>query len=121
MPALAGAGLVIIDGLVVGANPSVLALLIAAVYLPIGAVRRQRRGPGQITLATAGVVGFAALALGAVAVDRETAQNLLAAAFFGHASWHLAHHRAGRVVPRWWAEFCIVLDVILGAAILALP
>ena len=114
-------GLVVIQGLELDASLSVLALVIAAIYLPIGAVRKQIGRPHVLWLETLGVIVFAALALGALYVDRQLAQFLLAAAFFGHAAWDFAHHRADKVVPRWYAEFCIVADVIIGVGILALP
>jgi hypothetical protein len=114
-------GLVTIAGLELDVSLSMLALAIAAVYLPIGAIRKQLGSPGVFWLETLGVVGFGALALRALVVDRQLAQYLLAAAFFGHAAWDVAHHRADRVVPRWYAEFCIVIDVLIGVGILALP
>jgi len=114
-------GLVVIQGLELDASLSVLALVIAAIYLPIGAVRKQLGRPHVLWLETLGVIVFAALALRALYVDRQLAQFLLAAAFFGHAAWDFAHHRADKVVPRWYAEFCIVADVIIGVGILALP
>jgi hypothetical protein len=114
-------GLVVIQGLELDASLSVLALVIAAIYLPIGAVRKQLGSPHVLWLETLGVIVFAALALGALYVDRQLAQFLLAAAFFGHAAWDFAHHRADKVVPRGYAEFCIVADVIIGVGILALP
>jgi hypothetical protein len=114
-------GLVVIQGLELDASLSVLALVIAAIYLPIGAVRKQLGRPHVLWLETLGVIVFAALALGALYVDRQLAQFLLAAAFFGHAAWDFAHHRADKVVPRGYAEFCIVADVIIGVGILALP
>ncbi|MDF3039016.1 MAG: hypothetical protein K0Q71_1722 [Thermomicrobiales bacterium] len=114
-------GLVVIQGLELDASLSVLALVIAAIYLPIGAVRKQLGRPHVLWLETLGVIMFAAVALGALYVDRQLAQFLLAAAFFGHAAWDFAHHRADKVVPRWYAEFCIVADVIIGVGILALP
>ncbi|MGH2618722.1 MAG: hypothetical protein ACRDJC_26130, partial [Thermomicrobiales bacterium] len=114
-------GLLAIKGLELDVSLSMLALAIAAIYLPIGAIRRQLGSPDVLLLETLGVTGFGALALGALVVDRQLAQFLLAAAFFGHAAWDFAHHRADRVVPRWYAEFCIVVDIIIGVGILALP
>ena len=113
-----GGGLAL--GLDAGVSISVLTLVIAAVYLPIGAVRGQLRGPGVLAFETVGVLLFGALALSALLVDRQLAHYLLAAALLGHAAWDFAHHRAGMVVPRWYAEICVVLDVILAVGLLAL-
>ncbi len=109
-------------GLVLGMDvcvfSSVLTLVIAAVYLPIGAVRRELGGRGVLAFEMVGALFFGALALAALLVDRQLAHYLLAAAFLGHAAWDFAHHRAEMVVPRWYAEFCVVIDVILAAGLL---
>ena len=48
-------------------------------------------------------------------------QYVAGAAWFGHAAWDVVHHRdlsqhhAVGVVPRGYAEFCIVLDLLVGA------
>jgi hypothetical protein len=44
--------------------------------------------------------------------------HLLAAGWLGHTAWDLAHYRADRIVPRWWAECCAVADVLVAAALL---
>lgn len=42
-------------------------------------------------------------------------------------TWHVVHHRdlsrhpAVGVVPRGYAEFCIVLDLLVGASLIAAP
>ena len=97
---------------------SALTLAVAAVYLPFGAIRRELGGRGVLAFETMGVLCFGAFALAALLVDPPLAQYLLAAALLGHAAWDFAHHRAAMVVPRWWAEFCVVLDVILAVGLL---
>jgi hypothetical protein len=42
---------------------------------------------------------------------------VVAAGLLGHAAWDVHHHRTGRVVARSLAEFCVVLDTLLAAAI----
>jgi len=47
------------------------------------------------------------------------------AGLFAHALWDIAHHeptggRIGAKTPRWYPPFCVVVDVALGAALLAL-
>ncbi|WP_157107700.1 hypothetical protein [Nocardia amikacinitolerans] len=39
----------------------------------------------------------------------------------GHGLWDFAHHRANRAVARSFAEFCAVVDVLIGAAVLLVP
>jgi hypothetical protein len=43
---------------------------------------------------------------------------VLAAGWLAHAAWDLAHHHADRVVPRWYAELCMVCDLIVAGALL---
>jgi hypothetical protein len=93
----------------------------AIIYWAWGAVRGQLWRPGWLTLETAGVAAFGALTLAAVSMDAEPARYLLAAGWLAHAAWDVAHHRANRIVPRWYAECCAVVDFLLAAAILALP
>ena len=42
----------------------------------------------------------------------------VAFALIGHAAWDTVHYVQNRVVARSYAEFCAVLDLLVGAAIL---
>jgi predicted PurR-regulated permease PerM len=44
--------------------------------------------------------------------------TLVGIAILGHGAWDAYHYLRNRVVPRSYAEFCAVLDLVLGAAIL---
>jgi hypothetical protein len=63
----------------------------------------------------------------AVFVDPEVGHYVAGAGWIGHAAWDVAHHRdlshhhAVGVVPRGYAEFCIVLDFLMGASLIAAP
>jgi hypothetical protein len=100
------------------ADPSVVLLVAAVVFLLLGVARGQLRGPGGLTLQAAGMLGFGAIALAALYADTALGGYLVAAALFGHAVWDAVHLRLDRVVARSYAEFCGVLDLLLGAAIL---
>ncbi len=96
-------------------------LLVAAViYLTWGTVRGDLAQRGWLTAQTAAVLGFGAVALAAVALDHETGRFVLAAGWLGHAAWDLVHHHADRVVPRWYAETCMVIDLSVAAALITL-
>ncbi|MCT9084173.1 hypothetical protein [Streptomyces fulvoviolaceus] len=97
-----------------------LLVLMPLCYLAFGAVRGELRTPGALTLQAAGLLAFGAVALVAVAVDDTVARYVLAAGWLGHAVWDVVHHRSGKVVPRAWAEWCFVVD-LLGAAALLVP
>ena len=64
------------------------------------------------------MVGFGSIALAGLYVDPDLGRYLLAAGWFGHAAWDVAHHIANKVMPRSYAEFCGVVNLLLGFAIL---
>jgi hypothetical protein len=100
-------------------------LLAAVIYLTWGVRRAHlspnagRRGEQLLTAQTAAVLVFGALAISAVGLDRETGTYLLAAGWLGHAAWDVAHHWMNAVVPRWYAETCLVADVLVASSLLA--
>ncbi|WP_369135537.1 hypothetical protein [Modestobacter sp. I12A-02662] len=93
-------------------------LLAAVIYLTWGTARGDLGDRGLLTAQTAAVLAFGAVALAAVAVDPDAARYVLAAGWLAHAAWDIAHHRIGRVVPRWYAETCLVADLTLATALL---
>ena len=93
-------------------------LLAAVIYLTWGTARGDLGNRRLLTAQTAAVLGFGAVALTAVAVDPAAARYVLAAGWLAHAAWDVVHHRLGRVVPRWYAETCLVADLTLAAALL---
>jgi uncharacterized protein YhhL (DUF1145 family) len=95
-------------------------LLAAVIYLTWGVVRGHLQQRRPLMLQVAAVLGFGAIALAATAVDGTVALYVLAAGWLCHATWDVAHHRADRVVPRWYAETCLVADVIVAGSLLAL-
>jgi hypothetical protein len=100
---------------------------LAIAYLVFGAVRGQLRRPGVMKLEILGLVLFSGCALLAVLVVPSAGQYVAGSAWIGHAAWDVAHHRdlshhrAVGVVPRGYAEFCIVVDLLVGASIIAAP
>ncbi len=100
------------------ANPTVALLVTAAVFVVFGAVRGLLRRPGGLSLQTAGMVVFGAVALAALYVDLELGAYLMAFALLGHAGWDAYHYIRDRVVARSYAEFCGINDLLLGVAIL---
>ncbi|GIJ25066.1 hypothetical protein Vqi01_02280 [Micromonospora qiuiae] len=55
-----------------------------------------------------------ALALLAALLGGAVGQWLVALGWLVHSGWDWWHHRTGRVVPRAYAEWCGVIDVVLG-------
>ena len=100
---------------------------LAIAYLVLGAARGRLRGPGVLRLQLVGLVVFGGACLLAVLVDARAGQYVAGLAWIAHAAWDVAHHRdlshhrAVGVVPRGYAEFCITLDLLAGAALIAAP
>ena len=101
-----------------GVDTSVVLLAAAPVFLILGVVRGQLRKPGGLPLQTVGMLAFGSTVLMALYVDQDLGGTLVAFALIGHAAWDAYHFVRNRVVPRSYAEFCIFVDLLLGAAIL---
>jgi hypothetical protein len=101
-----------------GIDPSVVLLAAAPVFLVLGAARGQLRKPGGLPLQTAGMLAFGSIVLVALYVAPDLGGKLVAIALIGHAAWDAYHFLRNRVVARSYAEFCAVVDLLLGAAIL---
>jgi hypothetical protein len=100
----------------------VLALAAAsAVVLALGLVRRLWSGvdvpaTGQII----GALGFGAAAVLALYTIPTLGALVVGFGLLGHAAWDVFHHRRARVVVRSLAEWCAVLDLLLGGAVILL-
>jgi hypothetical protein len=97
---------------------SVVFLVSALIFLVLGVVRGQLRKGGGLPLQTIAMLGFAAIGLLALSVSPALGGYLVAAALIGHAIWDAVYFWLNRVVVRSYAEFCGVLDLVLGVAIL---
>jgi hypothetical protein len=97
---------------------SAVFLVSALIFLVLGVARGQLRNPGGLPLQTAGMLIFSAIGLLALYVTPTLGAYLLAGALIGHAAWDTVHFRLNRVVARSYAEFCAVVDLLLGVAIL---
>ena len=93
-------------------------LLAAVIYLTWGTARGDLGDRRWLSAQTAAVLGFGAVVIAAVAVEPASARYVLAAGWLAHAAWDVAHHRADRVVPRWYAEACMVADLLLATVLL---
>jgi hypothetical protein len=92
--------------------PAVLGL----VYLIFAAAREA--GRRTLRRQAAGFALFSAVTLVALMVEPRVGQFVVAAGWFGHAAWDYAH-RDGSVVPRWYVDFCIPYDLLVGGSLLA--
>ncbi|GIH93792.1 hypothetical protein ACFFMN_16430 [Planobispora siamensis] len=113
---LLGVGMVIIVGarLLDLVAPSTILLILALVVLVWGVIDEHSRRSGEFRLQAIGMIGFGALALAGLALDPEVGRYVVGAGWLLHGVWDFVHLRRGRVVARSYAEWCGVLDVLIG-------
>jgi hypothetical protein len=97
-----------------------VALVLPLAYLAFGAARKQLQPPAILVLQLTALLFYIGLTTVALSVGDDIARYPVGFGWIGHAIWDGAHYRANRVVPRPWAEWCGVVDVFLGSAILFL-
>lgn len=103
-----------------GVPPPWLMLALPAVYLVSGGIRGHLRDRRLLALQLAGLVLYVVLAVVAASAEPVAAAWIVAAGWGFHALWDLAHHRADVVVPRWYSELCVVIDMVVAATIVLL-
>ena len=93
--------------------------LVAALgFLTLGAARGRLSGPSGVPLQAAGMLVFGATMLVALYVEPFLGGMIVAIGLIGHAAWNAFHYARNRVVARSYAEFCAVVDLLVGAAVL---
>jgi hypothetical protein len=92
-------------------------LLLPAAYLLFGGFRGHFRDSRLLALQLAGLALYLVLVVVAANADPRTAAWIVATGWGIHALWDLAHHRADVVVPRWWSEWCGVVDAVIALTI----
>ncbi|KAA9158348.1 hypothetical protein F6B41_03635 [Microbacterium lushaniae] len=97
-----------------GVSPGWVLVLLGAEYLVIGGIRRQFGDRRILALHVVGALAYAALAVAALNVPSMAAGLLIGVGWILHAGWDVALHRADIVTWRWYAEACIVIDLVVG-------
>jgi hypothetical protein len=115
---IAGGSLVVVAGELAGLPWWVAVGIVAAGLVAVGLVIRAPRP--ALTAQTAALLGFGGLAVAALFLAPRAGMVLAGLALAAHAGWDVVHYRRNEVVPRSMAEFCILLDVPLGLALVAL-
>ena len=114
--AIPGCAVLIVAGGLLGAPPLVTLAVLAAV---LAVASLAVRGPGKaLTVEGAGLLGYGGLVVLGFALAPTAGLVLVAVTLVAHAAWDVAHLRRAAVVPRSMAEFCVVLDVLLGVGVL---
>lgn len=94
--------------------PAVPLVVLGLGLLLWGEVQGYMRKPDQFRIQALGMVGFGAVVLVGLAVDPDLGRYIVAAGWFGHGLWDLAHLRADSVVSRSFAEWCAVIDILIA-------
>jgi len=120
-PAL-GASLIVIFGFgTLGIDPVAGLATVSAAVLVVGVAQRLwRRRTTPATVQILGAVGFGTAALLALHVSPTLGGFLVGIGLLAHAVWDVIHYRRTIVVARSLAEFCAVLDTLVGLAVIAL-
>jgi hypothetical protein len=109
-----------IDSVVHPGVPTAWLMLVLPVgYLVIGAARRTLTTRRTLLVQLGGLAGYAMLALAAVLASPVTSTVLIGLGWLAHAGWDVWHHRRNAVVPRGYAEWCAVVDTVIGLTVLA--
>jgi hypothetical protein len=92
---------------------------IAAAFALYGLIRGAVRPFEGFPLQSLAMVVLGAASVAVLAIGGDTAAYLVAAGLLAHAAWDVWHRQTGRVVVRSMTEFCLFLDVIAAAAMIA--
>jgi hypothetical protein len=94
---------------------------VAVALVAVGLARGQLRRRGLHVLQAPVALGLIAVGMAALSAPLDIGRHLVAAALLGHAAWDAAHWRANKIVKRSFAEWCAVLDLVVGLGIVILP
>ena len=110
--------LITIGFLIPGFTPFWWMVGIGVALVVVGLARGAVRPTWGLPLTAGVMLVIAVIVLTAMGLDRPWAAVLVALGLLAHAAWDVYHHRTGRVVVPSMAEFCAVLDALLGLGIL---
>jgi hypothetical protein len=113
-------GLFVLLGMQDRVEPTAVLMAIGLAAVLWGAVRGRLVQPSFL-LQVAGLVAFAALAVAGILLAPDVGRYVVAAGWFAHGLWDLAHLRADSGVARSGAEWCAVVDVLIAVQLVVLP
>jgi hypothetical protein len=80
--------------------------------------RRRFSDAATFTVQTAGAAVFGVLTLLCAAAEPRLGAVLAGVGFLAHGVWDAYHFTADKVVNRPWSEFCGVIDLATGTALI---
>lgn len=99
---------------------AIVLVFMPVAYLLFGWARGELAHARALAVQVGALVAYSLFATAAVVLGGDAGRYVLAVGWLGHAAWDLRHYHTGRVVPRAWAEWCFVVDVLGAAAFLIL-
>ena len=113
--------LVTVDNLVDPRPLAAWAMLVLPVgYLAIGTVRNTLRPRRVLITQLTGLAAYLLLVVAAMMSSGDLCLYLIAAGWLAHSGWDAWHHRRNAVVPRGFAEWCAVVDAVIGLSLIVL-
>lgn len=97
-------------------NPWVM-LGLPIAFILVGAIRGGLRNPRILAIQLVALASYVVLAVVAAGTDPQTAAWIVAGGFAFHSLWDAVHHWYDAVVPRAYAEWCGVLDLVVAVTI----
>jgi hypothetical protein len=94
-----------------------MTLLLVPLWMWAVARRRFTRAR-TFSVQTAGMVGFGVIALLTAVPQPHVGTAVAGAGFLAHGIWDIYHFRVNQVVSRSWSQFCAVVDVGVGIALI---
>jgi hypothetical protein len=101
-------------------DPSAVVVGVAVVAFIVGVALPGRVAHASFWVQVVGMIAFGALTFLAMGAEPGLALWLVAAGWFAHGLWDLAHLWADKVVSRSYAEWCAVVDVLVGIQLVVL-
>ncbi|MFC0534148.1 hypothetical protein [Phytohabitans kaempferiae] len=101
-----------------GADPFVGIVVVVVLLWLVAVVLRRFRDGDTFSVQTGGMVLFAAVTLVCAAVAPRLGTALAGVGFLAHGVWDAYHFKVAKVVHRTWSEFCAVIDIPVGIALL---
>ncbi|GAA5134566.1 hypothetical protein [Pseudonocardia adelaidensis] len=114
--AIPGSVVAIVLGGSLGQPPMTTLAVVAGVLVVVGLMARASRQ--VLTAQTAALLAYGALVVTGLAIAPTAGLVVVAGTLVAHAAWDAVHLQRKAVVSASLAEFCIVLDVLVGAAAL---
>jgi len=93
-------------------------VVVVAVLWLLAVARRRFTDVDTFSLQTAGMLVFGAVTLVCAAVTPRLGAAVAGLGFLAHGLWDAYHFKVNRVVHRSWSEYCAVIDIPTGVALI---